>query len=286
MKTDKETIMRHSWILWTLILAQTSPASLASPGLEGDDSARDAAIVEAALNYVDGFYEGNTDRIARGVHPSLQKVVVRSIPAGREFLDFMDQATLAEYARLGRGKKSADARKIDVTILDVYKNTAIVRIDSVDFLDHAQAAEINGEWRIINVLWIPHDSATAEGEVGPEDERAIEQAGLDYVDGFYAGNPEWLEKALHPRLQKVFVQPLPNGREIFRYATTDGMVEYVRTGQSKKPSKERKISVSILELSGNIATIRVDSADFVDFAHVARINGEWKIVNVLWAPQD
>ena len=278
--------MRYSWILWTLFLAQLPPAIWASPGPEREDSVDNAAIVEAALDYVGGFYEGNTERLARGVHPSLQKVVVSSLPTGREFLDFMDQATLIEYARLGAGKKSAEAAKIDVTVLDVYENTAIVRIDSVDFVDHAQVAEINGKWRIINVLWMPHGPATAELEVGPEDEKAIDRAGLDYVDGFYAGSQERLQKALHPRLQKVLVQPLPNGREIFRYRTTDGLIEYARTGMSKKPAEERKVAVRICQSDGNVATIRVDSADYVDFAHVAKINGEWKIVNVLWAPQE
>ena len=29
--------------------------------------------------------------------------------------------------------------------------------------------------------------------------------------------------------------------------------------------------------------MKIDLADFLDYAHVARINGEWKIINVLWA---
>jgi hypothetical protein len=28
--------------------------------------------------------------------------------------------------------------------------------------------------------------------------------------------------------------------------------------------------------------VRLDAVDFVDFMHIARIGGEWKIVNVLW----
>ncbi len=95
---------------------------------------------------------------------------------------------------------------------------------------------------------------------------------------------ERLEKALHPRLQKLVVQKLPNGREVFRYTSADGLAEYARSGLSKKPEDERKVSVILQAMGENAASIRVDSADFVDFCHVVRLNGEWKIANVLWAP--
>ena len=136
--------MHYSWILWTLALAQPLFSGAPNPGPEWEDKIDHPAIEKAALDYVDGFYECDADRVARGVHPSLQKVVVESIPGGRELLDFMDQAILTELARLGVGKKPPQERKIEVGILDVHENTAVVSIDSVDFLDHAQVAEING----------------------------------------------------------------------------------------------------------------------------------------------
>jgi hypothetical protein len=41
----------------------------------------------------------------------------------------------------------------------------------------------------------------------------------------------------------------------------------------------------ILDLFEDIATAKVVSADFVDYLHMANLNGEWKIVNVLWMPR-
>ncbi len=38
------------------------------------------------------------------------------------------------------------------------------------------------------------------------------------------------------------------------------------------------------DLRHEVTARSVDSADFLDYAHVAKINGEWKIVNVLWVP--
>ncbi len=256
--------------------------ALSSSSLPACNEGDKEAIQQAALDYVDGFYCGDHERLERGVHPSLQKVVVTPMPGGRETLRFMDRHTLSEYARMGAGTKPEDERLIQVTLLDIVANTATIRIDSASFVDHAQVARINGSWRVINVLWA-RGSGQEQAEVTDEDRAAIEKAGFDYVDGFYAGSAERLQKALHPRLQKVTVRGLPNGREIFSYTSTDGLAEYANSGQSKKPEEQRAVKTTLLAVEGNMATIRIDSADFIDFAHVARINGEWKIVNVLWS---
>ena len=43
-----------------------------------------------------------------------------------------------------------------------------------------------------------------------------------------------------------------------------------------------KCCVTILDASGGIATANALSADYIDYLHLAKIDGEWKIVNVLW----
>ena len=121
------------------------------------------------------------------------------------------------------------------------------------------------------------------GETADADKAAIEQTALDYVDGFYAGSAERLDKALHPNLQKVTLRQLPNGRDMLDFnGAAYNLKEYAASGLAQKPAAERKIKVTVLEVYQNIATVKIDSADFLDYAHVAKINGEWKIINVLW----
>jgi hypothetical protein len=43
--------------------------------------------------------------------------------------------------------------------------------------------------------------------------------------------------------------------------------------------------VTILDASGTTATAKARSADYIDCAHLAKIDGQWKIVNVLWEPR-
>ena len=45
--------------------------------------------------------------------------------------------------------------KADISIYDIFKNTALAKVETnkFSFIDYAQLAKINGEWKIINVLW-------------------------------------------------------------------------------------------------------------------------------------
>lgn len=40
--------------------------------------------------------------------------------------------------------------------------------------------------------------------------------------------------------------------------------------------------MTILDLYRDMASVRVTSAELVDYMHLARSDGRWRIVNVLW----
>ena len=48
--------------------------------------------------------------------------------------------------------------------------------------------------------------------VVPEDEAAIKATALDYLEGWYSGDAERMERALHPDLAKRIVRVDPEGR--------------------------------------------------------------------------
>ena len=45
---------------------------------------------------------------------------------------------------------------------------------------------------------------------------------------------------------------------------------------------ERQADVEILDYFVSVATVKLTMRDWVDYMHIARVGGEWKIVNVLW----
>lgn len=127
-------------------------------------------------------------------------------------------------------------------------------------------------------------TATA-GEVVESERAAIEAAVRDYIDGWYEGDAERMERALHPDLAKRVVRKLASGGEFLNTVSASNMVAYTAASFGKGKLPEGYVNqVKILEATERIAMVRTESPDFVDYIHVAKIAGTWKIVNVLWEP--
>jgi hypothetical protein len=127
---------------------------LASP-LRAQTAADSAAIKATALDYIDGWWTGDADRMERALHPDLAKRIINVNPQnGRNSLGHQSAMTLVQGVRRGGGKETPAAeRKSDVRILDVFGNTASVRIDAGQWIDYLHVAKWNGRWVIVNVLW-------------------------------------------------------------------------------------------------------------------------------------
>ena len=120
-------------------------------------AADSSGIRQAALDYIEGYYEGNAERMARAVHPELAKRIVRVNEQGRYMLGQMSAMTLLEGTRAGGGKDTPVAeRRKDVTIFDIYQNAASAKIYASGWVDYLHLAKWNGRWVIVNVLWELH----------------------------------------------------------------------------------------------------------------------------------
>jgi hypothetical protein len=113
-----------------------------------------AAIKQAALDYIEGWYEGNSERMERALHPELAKRIVRTNKEGQSQFSQMSAMALVLGTRRGGGKETPKERQQkDVTILDVYENAASVKVVASDWVDYLHMAKFNGRWVIVNVLW-------------------------------------------------------------------------------------------------------------------------------------
>lgn len=113
-----------------------------------------AAITATALDYIEGWYTGDADRMERSLHPDLAKRIVHTNDKGQSRLDQMSAMSLVQGARRGYGKNTPKEKQIkDVVILDVFGNTASVKAVMSDWIDYMHMAKYNGRWVIINVLW-------------------------------------------------------------------------------------------------------------------------------------
>ncbi len=115
------------------------------------------------------------------------------------------------------------------------------------------------------------------------DSAAIRATALDYIDGWYAADGPRMERALHPELAKrnVFSDSAGRSRLIQMSAMT--LVQSTRMGGgSRIPAAQRADSVKILDIYGGAASVRVRAATWIDYMHMAKYNGQWRILNVLW----
>lgn len=139
---------RFGFALVIIMLALFTEAS-------AQNSADAAAIKQTALDYIEGWYEGNTERMERALHPDLAKRIVRTdAKSGRSRLDQMSAMGLVQGVRSGYGKSTPkEKQQKDVTILDVFENAASVKVIASDWVDYLHMAKFNGRWVIVNVLW-------------------------------------------------------------------------------------------------------------------------------------
>ncbi len=115
------------------------------------------------------------------------------------------------------------------------------------------------------------------------DTAAIRATALDYVDGWYAADAARMERALHPDLAKRLVRADAQGRSRLDHMGALALVQNVRAGGgSRTPPEQQQRDVTVLDIFGNAASVKAVMSGWIDYLHLARWNGRWVIVNVLW----
>jgi len=134
-------------ILATLALAAPAPARAQS-------AADSAGIRATALDYIEGWYAGDGERMARALHPELVKRIMYTDSAGRQWIGSMGASQLVRGTRAGGGTRTPAAQqRTEVRILDVFQNVAAVRVDAGAWVDELQLVKWQDRWVILNVLW-------------------------------------------------------------------------------------------------------------------------------------
>jgi hypothetical protein len=134
-----------------VLLVTLLAAAPAAAQTEGDS----AAIRATALDYAEGWYTGDAERMGHALHPELVKrIVVADTVTGKSVLQNMGASALVNGTRHGYGKTTPkEKQQKDVTILDIFGNAASAKAVMADWVDYMQLAKVDGRWVIVNVLW-------------------------------------------------------------------------------------------------------------------------------------
>ena len=138
---------------------------------------------------------------------------------------------------------------------------------------------------LLLIIWIALSCAAyAQTAAANTDEAMIRAAALDYIEGWYEGNAERMERALHPDLAKrIVISNKENTRSRLDQMSALGLVQGTRRGGGKDTAKEKQLKeVTILDKYENAASVKIVAESWIDYMHLAKFNGRWVIVNVLW----
>lgn len=113
-------------------------------------------VRRAALDYLEGFYEGDDEKLRRSVSPEVVKIGYARPNADASYrpvpMTYDQMFDFTAGVRAGRGVPPADAPK-EVELLDVRDQTAVARVVAWWGQDYLQMARIDGRWTILHVLW-------------------------------------------------------------------------------------------------------------------------------------
>jgi putative lumazine-binding protein len=116
------------------------------------------------------------------------------------------------------------------------------------------------------------------------DSAAVRAAVLDYVEGLYQVDPARVDRSVSPELAKRSVAAFQGtGREYLRPMSKDVLLNVAATfNREGRTPRDARREVVILDMLDRTAAVRLTAVDWVDYMHLARLNGRWTIVNILW----
>jgi hypothetical protein len=141
-----------------MICLATALCLAASSGFAADEAADAKAIEAIVRNYLEGWFTSDQARMEKALHPDLFKVTVRKTKADEaETLDAMEADDLIMLT--GRNQDWVKDKKGIHSLKIVYQDEhfAVVHAVSTGFYDVCGLVKLNGEWKILQVLWAGND---------------------------------------------------------------------------------------------------------------------------------
>lgn len=115
------------------------------------------------------------------------------------------------------------------------------------------------------------------------DAEAVRAAVLDYVEGVYEVAPERIERSVHPKLAKLGWGRDQKGNYNEYPMTQPQLVELARTyNKDGSIPDDAPKTIEIYEVLDKTASIKLTAEWGIDYMHLAKIDGRWLIMNVLW----
>jgi hypothetical protein len=116
------------------------------------------------------------------------------------------------------------------------------------------------------------------------DREGVRQAALDYVEGIYTVEASRIERSVHQDLAKRGFWRNPQDARYGPQSTMtfDQLVNLARTW-NKDGKRDTSIKkVEVIDVLDQTAVAKVTASWGIDHMHLAKYDGRWKIINIVW----
>ena len=122
--------------------------------VHANDSDDTKAIKETALNYMEGWYQGDLKRMKASLYKKLAKRSLQVSMSGKGTLRHTSASDMIAFTSLGYGKSLwRKDLTIDVIVLDQTENIASVKVVTPHYYEYLHLAKTSRGWIIINTLY-------------------------------------------------------------------------------------------------------------------------------------
>ena len=108
-------------------------------------------ITQVALDYFEGWFDGDVVRMERALHPDLVKRGRGENQASS--LGITTKSRMLEMTAEGAGAEDAADRRLEVAIEDVYGGIASVTVRSAVYYEYLHLVRTSDGWKIANTLF-------------------------------------------------------------------------------------------------------------------------------------
>lgn len=129
-------------------------SAIAAPALAQSTPPDREGVISSALDYINGFYEGDSTKHIRSIHPSVYKYGFARSGTGYRGM----QMTWPEFHAFTRDVRSRGPKRSPVTesavqVLDIADQIAAVKVTAYWGIDYLLMGRIDGHWMITHVIW-------------------------------------------------------------------------------------------------------------------------------------
>ncbi len=136
---------------------------------------------------------------------------------------------------------------------------------------------------LLNFISVLVVAQTTNTDSQSDDEMAIRKVALDYLEGWYSADTARMANALSEDLKKRgFIMNHHTNEEIIADATYPQMITWTGGRENQLATGNIELNVEIIEIGKRIANVKTTTPDFIDYVQLGKINGKWKIYNVVW----